>query len=163
MINIKYYAVCKCCNFKSLDRSKWEKHINCQKHKRNGRSKYEDYQCKICNYWTIQPRNFMIHKIVHHGTAEEKKTAPKYCECCNKAFFCDLFYNKHIESLKHELTLKFYKLIQNNKFNDIDKLIIEPYYMQYINDIEKQIKQSVKTMKLKLKTNNHLYSINNTT
>jgi hypothetical protein len=158
-MNIKYYDICKCCNFKALDKSKWEKHINCKKHKRNGRSKYEDYQCKICNYWTLQLRNFMIHKIVHHGTTEEKKSAPKYCECCNKAFFCDLFYSKHIESLKHELTLKRHKLIQNNKFNDIDQLLNDHYYMQYLDDIEKQIKKSLKILKLKSSLSKYQFHI----
>ena len=115
-------------------------------------AKYKkNYQCKIYNYLIIQSRNFMIHQPLL-----AKARRKKYFKYCNKAFFCDLFYNKHIESPKHKLFLRRHKLIQNNKFNDIDKLIIEPYYMQYINDIEKQIKQSVKII------NNYLYSINNT-
>ena len=146
-MNVKYFATCDCCNFKALDKSKWEKHINSEKHKRNGKYKFENYICKICGHFSIHIRGFKMHHIICHGTVEEKKTAPKYCECCNKAFFCDLFYNKHITSPKHKLSLKHYELIQNSKFNDIDKLIIEPYYMQYISNIEKQIKQTVKNHK----------------
>jgi hypothetical protein len=37
---IKYYAVCDCCNYKALDKSKWNKHLNCEKHKRNGKYKF---------------------------------------------------------------------------------------------------------------------------
>jgi hypothetical protein len=140
LAKIKYYATCGCCNYKALDKSKWEKHINCQKHKRNGKYKFEDYMCKICGYCALHAYNFKIHAIVCHGTTEEKKTAPFYCECCNMAFFCDLFYNKHMKSNKHNNKYIRHKIIKNNLFKNEDLLLIDLYYMEYIEQLEKTIR-----------------------
>ena len=133
-MNIKYFEICECCNYKALDQSKWNIHIRSEKHKRNGKNKFEDRICEICGYWSMHLRYFNMHKIIAHGTIAEKKTAPFYCECCNMAFFCTLFYNKHIISKKHLQNLK------NNKFNDLDNLLIDKNYMDYINKLDNKIK-----------------------
>lgn len=136
---IKYYAVCECCNYKALDKSKWNKHLNCEKHKRNGKYKFEDYICKMCGYCAVHTYNFKIHQIVCHGTIQEKKTAPFYCDCCNMAFFCNLFYGKHMKSKKHDSKLQRHKIINNHLFKHIDLLLIDQYYMEYIEQLEKTI------------------------
>jgi hypothetical protein len=139
LAKIKYYAVCECCNYKALDKSKWEKHLNCQKHKRNGKYKFEDYVCEICGYCAVHTYNFKIHKIVCHGTIEEKKSALFYCKCCNMAFFCDLFYNKHMKSKKHFVKLQRHKIINDHIFKDIDLLLSDQNYMEYVETLEKTI------------------------
>jgi hypothetical protein len=152
-MNVKYFATCECCHYKALDKSKWNKHINSEKHKRNGKYKFENYICNDCGHFSIHVKGFKMHHIVCHGTTEEKKSAPFYCECCNRAFFCNLFYNKHMESIKHKLSIKRHELIQNNKFNDIDQLIVNFHYMQYLEDLEKQIKKSSKVNLIQFPTN----------
>lgn len=146
--NIKYYAICDCCNYKALDKSKWEKHVNCQKHKRNGKYKFEDCICNICGYCAVHTFNFKIHKIVCHGTSEEKKTAPFYCECCNMAFFCNLFYTKHMESKKHIAKLYRQDIINNHVFKQIDITLIDQYYMEYVESLEKTLHTINKKMVL---------------
>ena len=131
-MEIKYYQTCEYCNYKALDRSKWIKHINSQKHKRGGKTKIENNICEICGYWSVHTGNFQVHKICAHGTVEQKKQAPFYCKCCNKAYYSDLFYQNHLKSKKHNDEIKLI-------IKKIDNQLIDKYYMKYINKLEKQL------------------------
>ena len=90
-MNIKYYDICECCNFKALTRSKFEIHIRSQKHIRNGKSKVESYVCDLCGYWCIHKYNFNVHKIVIHGTNEQKKNRHFIVNIVIKHFFVIYF------------------------------------------------------------------------
>ena len=148
-MNIKYYDTCECCNFKALTKSKLEIHIRSQKHIRNGKSKVESYVCDLCGYWCIHKYNFNVHKIVMHGTNEQKKASPFYCECCNKAFFRDIFHNKHINSKNHKKMLKRLELIDNNFYKDVDDTLIDPNYLLYIDELKTKIDTSLLSTKIK--------------
>ena len=148
-MNIKYFAICECCNFKALSKTKWEIHLKSQKHLRNGKSKIENYVCKICNYWCIHVFNLNAHKIVRHGTIEQKKTSPFYCEYCNKAFFSPLFYNTHINSKNHKRSIQREELIKNNIYKDIDDTLTDPNYLLYIDELKTKIDSSLLIAKIK--------------
>jgi hypothetical protein len=156
-MNLKYYAICECCNFKALTRTKFEVHLKSEKHKRRGRSKIEYYICESCGYWCMHKYNLNIHKVVCHGTIEEKKQALFYCEYCNKAFYCNLFYQNHIGSGIHKKMVIRYQLIENNKFKDIDNMLIEPNYLLYIDELETKIKSSLYKLNTKLSNCNKNY------
>jgi hypothetical protein len=141
-MNIKYFAICECCNFKALSKTKWEIHLKSQKHLRNGKSKIENYVCEICGYWCMHIFNLNAHRIVRHGLYEQKKQAKLYCECCNKAFYAKLFYDIHFDSKNHKKMLQREQLIKNNVFTDIDDTLIEKNYMVYLDDIKTKIETS---------------------
>ena len=142
-MNIKYYATCESCNFKAISKNKWDIHLTSQKHQRNGKSKSEFNFCNICNYWCLYKHHLDIHKIVCHGTIEQKKTATFYCECCNKAFYCKMFYDKHNNSNNHKKMSQREQLIKNNVFKDVDNILIEKNYITYINDLKTKIETSL--------------------
>lgn len=142
-MNLKYYAVCECCNLKVVTRNKWELHLKSQKHARNGKSKAENYVCETCGYWCLHIYNLNIHKIVRHGTIEQKKKAPFYCEHCNRSFFRNLYYDRHLNSDAHKKIIKKILLIENNQFKNIDKTLVEQNYMLYLNELETKIESSL--------------------
>jgi hypothetical protein len=147
-MNIKYFATCECCNFKAISKTKWDIHLKSQKHLRGGKSKIENYVCDICGYWCIHIYNLNAHKIVRHGTIEQKKLAKFYCECCNKAFFCPLFYDQHVKSKNHKKMLQREQLIKNSKFKDIDNTLIEPNYLLYIDELKTKIESSMSILRV---------------
>lgn len=142
-MDIKYYLTCEGCNFKALSKNKWDIHLKTNKHKRNGKSKSEFNICQLCGYWCLYEYGLNVHKIVHHGTVEDKKKAPYYCECCNKAFFCKLYYDRHMNADRHKIIHTKYNILHNHKFTDIDKLLIEKNYISYLHDLEIKMKSSI--------------------
>ena len=142
IMSIKYYATCDCCNFSALSKKHWLVHINTQKHNRNGKKRSELNVCDKCGYWCMYHYNMNIHKIVKHGTTEQKKTAPKYCECCNMAFFSDLFHKKHIISKKHKIKQLMYEpnKITSKNLN----------YIIYLNELETKINSSLSVLNINL-------------
>lgn len=143
MMSIKYYATCDCCNFSALSKTHWSVHINTQKHQRNGKKRSELNICDKCGYWCMYHYNMEIHKIVKHGTTEQKKTAPKYCEYCDMAFFSDLFHKKHLMSKKHKTNQSIYKNISSESEEKLN-------YMIYINELETKINSSLFALNINL-------------
>ena len=110
----KIFRNCETCNLICQSPSKWLKHINTEKHKRQG-IKINFYKCDKCDYGHKNKNNYNIHMIVTHGTPEEKKLKSKhYCDDCNLAFFATLYYNKHIDSKKHFNRVLINKLDKEN-------------------------------------------------
>ena len=132
--NKKYYDICQCCKFVAADRSKWLKHLESEKHKRNGKKK-DNYKCNLCSYTCPNNYNFNVHYVLVHASPEERKQKAKfYCEICNFGFFCKLYYDTHIKSIKHvDKVNKIFKggLIDNN-------------YMEYITELENIINKQYK-------------------
>ena len=148
-MDIKYYASCECCNFKALSKNKWDIHLQTNKHKRNGKSKSEFNFCKICGYWSLYEYGLNVHKIVYHGNVEDKRKAPYYCECCNKAFFRKLYYDRHMSAERHSKIHKKYNMLNNHIFADIDETLIEKNYLAYVDDIKTKIETSLFKTKIK--------------
>ena len=90
-MNIKYFAICECCNFKALSKTKWEIHLKSQKHLRNGKSKIENYVCEICGYWCMHIFNLNAHRIVRHGLYEQKNKQNFIASVVIKLFMLNYF------------------------------------------------------------------------
>jgi hypothetical protein len=99
---------CENCNFHCNEKIRWEKHIETEKHtngKRKIRSDYEGpYNCNICNFTTKNKIKFTEHKLNNHSNKEERKREFKfYCELCDKGYFYNDMYTRHINTEKHKL------------------------------------------------------------
>jgi hypothetical protein len=102
---------CKCCEYKTNFPSEWLKHLDSAKHKRNGEKKTTE--CDLCDYKSSSHWNVKIHKLSQHSTLEEKKQHKYYCEVCDQVFFCKLYYEKHINSVRHKNIIKIQQLTEN--------------------------------------------------
>jgi hypothetical protein len=101
-INKKVFRYCELCKVNTETPAKWIKHIETQRHKRNGKPKNTIYKCNLCPYEHKNKTNYNIHYITQHGTDDEKKQYCKYyCEICNIGIFSKLYYDNHIKSKKH--------------------------------------------------------------
>jgi len=109
---IKLLNHCDYCNFNAYSPSEWFKHIETKKHLRKGERINNNLKCEECGLITINSYNLNVHKILIHGTPEERKEKSKfYCDSCDKGFFCKLYYDKHISSKKHANIIKYNELI----------------------------------------------------
>ena len=103
---------CDYCNFDAHSPTEWIKHVETNKHLRKGAKISDNLKCEDCGFVSINSYNFNIHKILVHGTPEERKAKSKfYCDDCDIGFFCELYYNKHMISKKHSNMVKYNQLI----------------------------------------------------
>ena len=102
-----YY--CEICNYKCEYNSHWIQHLNCYKHKNNGKrlprcDKTFDSKCKYCCYETKNLSSMKLHYLTKHSNKEERKTNFKYyCEKCDFGTFSDILFSRHNETKKHVL------------------------------------------------------------
>ena len=79
-----YY--CECCNYKCIYPAHWKQHLECEKHKNNGKRKTRsdkvlEPKCKLCDYTTTRTTNMKLHYLNNHANKEERKNEFKYyCE-----------------------------------------------------------------------------------
>jgi hypothetical protein len=61
-----------------------------------------------------------MHHASVHSTMEERQTYKYYCNTCDLVFFCEAYYNKHNEGIRHKNMLKAieYQLKMNNFINN---------------------------------------------
>jgi len=91
---------CECCKYKTDKHSDWLKHINCDKHKRNGENK--KIECVQCNYTASSHWNLKIHNLSYHSTKSDKLKHKYYCELCDCVMFNPTYYNKHLIGNRHK-------------------------------------------------------------
>lgn len=84
---------CKLCNYKTTKTSDWMKHIQSQKHQRNGEKKTT--KCDLCDYESNTHWNIKAHKLKIHATPEDRSKQKYYCSICDVVFFCKIYQNKH--------------------------------------------------------------------
>ena len=69
----EYKYICEKCN----ENSKWDKHINTEKHKTGNNKKRSDYggpyKCEICNYETRNNTLFKQYTLNYHSIKEERE------------------------------------------------------------------------------------------
>ncbi len=100
----EYKYKCENCKFYCNEISKWEKHIETDKHKTGKRSDYKGaYKCEKCNYETINKITFKQHILNNHSSIEEKKKEyTLFCELCGFGTFSKDIMEKHNNSVKHK-------------------------------------------------------------
>jgi hypothetical protein len=107
MDNNKKY-ICNLCNYFTDFPSEWLKHLETQKHLRNGKKK--PTTCDLCNYETSSHWNIKLHKLSQHATVIERQQHKYYCNLCDQVFFSKLYYDKHMNGKKHFNMVKVSKL-----------------------------------------------------
>jgi hypothetical protein len=95
---------CECCNYKTNRNYDWIKHINSDKHQRNGEKKI--HNCDQCEYTSSSTWNIKIHKLQIHATSEERSKQKYYCNLCDYVFFCKKYLDKHNIGKHHQTKLK---------------------------------------------------------
>jgi len=105
-VEINYKFICIPCNFKCNEKSRWDKHIECDKHKtgqRKTRCDYKGpYKCDICNYDTKNSTTYKQHILNEHSNKEIREKEFKfYCKLCDFGTFSNSLYNIHKKSDKH--------------------------------------------------------------
>jgi len=101
---IKDKLYCKCCNYKTSKPSDWLKHIETDKHKRNGKKKITI--CQICNEQFSNTYVLKIHNLMIHAPIEEKIKHKYYCSSCDVIFISELYYLQHNKGKKHTNRIK---------------------------------------------------------
>lgn len=106
---------CEYCKFNAHSPTEWIKHVATKKHKRKGTKLSDNLVCDKCGLVSSNTFNYNVHKILVHGTPEERKTKAKfYCDNCDIGFFCKLYYDKHMLSKRHLNMIEYNKLIDEN-------------------------------------------------
>jgi hypothetical protein len=109
--NKKIY--CKLCDYNTTKTTDWMKHIQSEKHKRNGEKKTT--KCDLCDYESTTHWNIKSHKLKIHATAEDRAKQKYYCNICDFVFFCKAYMDKHNIGKVHQNKLKIQETL-----NDIE-------------------------------------------
>lgn len=105
MENKKYK--CMTCNFSCEYLAHWNEHLETKKHKNNGKRVRGDGPkntlCDICNYNASCNKNLKLHKLLRHGTPDERKKELKYyCDKCDFGTEIKILFERHLETEKHK-------------------------------------------------------------
>jgi hypothetical protein len=109
---------CKLCNYKTNKNTQWLKHIETEKHKRNGEKK--PTKCDECEYVTNTHWNVKAHKLQVHATPEERAKQKYYCNLCDLVFFCSAYKTKHDTGRNHLVKVRV-----QESLNQTDKIYNE--------------------------------------
>jgi hypothetical protein len=112
MNDIKFKYNCEYCNYHTDYISLWNKHIETEKHiygKRKQRNDIKDeHKCSKCSFHSKNFTNYRQHYLNYHGTREERERGFKYyCNICDYGTFSDTFYEKHLETYRHQRLERF--------------------------------------------------------
>jgi hypothetical protein len=102
---------CKLCNYKTTKTSDWMKHIQSQKHQRNGEKKTT--KCDLCDYESNTHWNIKAHKLKIHATPEDRSKQKYYCPICDVVFFCKTYQDKHNSGKIHQNKIKVLETLNN--------------------------------------------------
>lgn len=102
---------CKSCNYSTTKNSQWLKHLETEKHKRNGQKKIK--KCDQCDYEAASHWNMKAHQIQVHATPEERSQQKFYCELCDVVFFCKAYQDKHNAGRNHNVKVRVQESLKN--------------------------------------------------
>ena len=110
MENDIYQYNCEQCDFHCDEKFRWDKHIETEKHKTGKRKSrkinIEPFKCDKCEFITNNNIKFKEHKLNNHSNKEEREKEFKYyCKICDKGYFYQDMYNRHINTEKHKLCM----------------------------------------------------------
>ena len=84
MNNTEKKLYCECCDYQANFLCEYNKHLNTQKHLRNGEKK--PTKCDLCNYETSSHWNIKLHKLSQHATVIERQQHKYYCNLYRSCF-----------------------------------------------------------------------------
>jgi hypothetical protein len=109
---------CELCDYTTCMTADWFKHINSQKHQRNGKPK--NRECDNCDYVTTMHWLLKQHILTFHSSKEERSQAKLYCDICDQVFFAPVYFKKHNEGIRHRHQIEIKKSLE-----DIQNIIKE--------------------------------------
>jgi hypothetical protein len=92
------------CDYRTKVITNWFRHNETKKHKRNGNLLPKD--CSLCDYKATNHWNLKMHYASVHSSREERQNYKYYCNTCDLVFFCEAYYNKHNDGIRHKNMLK---------------------------------------------------------
>ncbi len=141
----KLNLFCQICNFQANRPAEFIRHVDSNKHKRNGvKIKDTTFKCSECDKILVNHFSYKIHKIQMHGTIEEKRKQRYYCEQCDIVFISKLYMESHLAGKKHNNILKSIKLLEEIQMQKIlndknIKIAQIPDVKQLLNNINNEI------------------------
>jgi hypothetical protein len=114
MVDTKKYN-CNYCKFYTNNPTEWIIHMKSKKHERLGNPK--SYNCPKCTYKALNNWNLTMHTFTNHATKEERAQYKYYCPDCDKVFFCNKYYNTHMETALHKN-----RILANKYLEDLNKM-----------------------------------------
>jgi hypothetical protein len=121
MTDKKEEIYCKLCNYKTIKTSDWLKHLNSQKHLRNGEKKTT--KCDCCEYESTTHWNIKAHKLKIHSTKEIRSQQKYYCDLCDIVFFCKTYMDKHNAGKVHQNKIKIQETLKEIEIKYEEKII----------------------------------------
>ena len=109
--SLKLY--CDKCKFQSKGPAQWLKHIESEKHKRDGEKKTKI--CLICNKTFSNHFTYKIHNLSTHVSKEERMKHKYYCNICDYVFISELYYLQHCKGVIHLNRNKVLELLNTTK------------------------------------------------
>jgi hypothetical protein len=115
----KQELFCKLCNYTTTMQSYWLKHIESQKHLRDGLKK--STKCDLCEYESNTHWNVKAHKLQLHASPEERQKCKYYCGICDYVFFCESYLSKHVSGKIHLNKVKIKESLEqiDKKYNEL--------------------------------------------
>jgi hypothetical protein len=108
----KFIQHCESCDFTANRALEWLKHIESEKHLRNGERK--ESKCDKCNKLFSSKWALNQHHLIHHATKEEKLKHKYYCNICDVVFFMEKNFVKHNNGKIHNNLVKIYEYNTKN-------------------------------------------------
>lgn len=106
---------CLMCKFGTNSAKIYLNHTETSKHLRNGKPKTTI--CNLCNYKCSNHWNLKQHYMTNHATDDERANMKLYCISCKMIFFSRLYYDKHINGIKHKNKILANECMENDKIN----------------------------------------------
>jgi len=91
---------CQLCNYKTNRTTDWLRHIKSNRHLRQGTKKIS--KCEECDIVFASHCTLKHHILTTHSTKEERSKSKYYCETCDYVFISKLYYDKHMNGIKHK-------------------------------------------------------------
>lgn len=124
--NKKLNLFCDICNFQADRPSEFIRHIETNRHKRNGiKLKEKIFRCDKCDKVLANNFTYKIHMIQIHGSLEDKLKQRYYCKVCDTVFISKLYMDKHNNGKKHNNTVKSIEVLKQIKQQkeNLDKIV----------------------------------------
>ena len=90
---------CECCDLTFHYIQHLNKHLDSEKHKRQGKPK--SAECEKCNKTFINHITKRHHMLAIHSTKEERMKEKYYCGVCDYVFISKLYMDKHLQGKFH--------------------------------------------------------------
>lgn len=104
---------CNICNKNFTTQQALSKHMRSKMHdKKMNNDEIFSLKCKSCEYEGKTKQKLKTHILMHHSTSEEKEASANfYCGVCDKPFFSQQYFDRHMVSKYHLSKVKLAEFI----------------------------------------------------